>query len=132
MLRNIAAVVIGLLAGAIVVYLVERAGQMLVASPADGEIGLGAKIAVVISWFAGVFCGACAGSLVARRWAPAAWVVTGALGGLTGMTLITIPHPLWMVLGALVSVVGGGWLAVKATGARYGAPPAKPDPMPGF
>jgi hypothetical protein len=145
MLRNIASVVIGVLVGAIVVFLVESLGHLVfpVAEGVDlhdpaalrdimDQIPLAAKFTVLLAWFLGIFAGASVAALVARRWAPAAWVVSGTLAGMAGVTLIEIPHPWWMVLGAIFATALGGWCAVKATRSSYGRPPTKPDPMPGF
>lgn len=133
MIRSVLAVLIGVTAGAVIVFVVERAGHAFFPPPVNFDpaspaavaaLPLGAKLGVLAAWFAGAFGGGAAASLAARRWAPAAWVVAMTILLLAGTSLAAIAHPLWMAIGAVVATVLGGWLSIKATGARYGAPPA--------
>jgi hypothetical protein len=146
MLRNILAVTGGVLAGALAVFLVEAAGRALfpVAQPIDlsdpaaaraaiEALPFATKFAVVVAWFAGALCGGVVAAIASKRWAPAAWVVAATMALFAGATLRSIPHPWWMLAGAALGPLLGGWLAVKVTGARYGAPAAGPrDPIAGL
>jgi len=143
MLRSIGGVIAGVLVGALIVYVAEAVGHSIFPPPAGvdlkdpealksvmGEIPLGAKIAVVIGWFAGVLGGGVAALLIAGRWAPVAWVVAATLFAMAGISLMAIPHPLWMVVGAIVATLAGGFGAIRLTKAGYARP--APSPKPGL
>lgn len=144
MLRNIGAVAVGVLAGAIVIFVVEAIGHIFFPPPEGldirdpaardiimSQIPTGAKIAVVVAWFAGVFAGGVAALMVARRWAPAAWVVAGTLFAMALITMVQIPHPWWMMAGAVAATLLGGFGAIRVMGGSYGRPP-EPAPTPGL
>lgn len=134
MARSIFAVLIGVVAGAMIVFIVERVGHVLFPAPAGFDpsvasavaaLPLAAKLSVLAAWFAGALGGGALAALIARRWAPAAWVVAMTILLLAGTSLAAIAHPLWMAIGAVGASLLGGWLAVKLTASRYG-PPAAP------
>ena len=115
MLRSVIAVIAGIAVGAVIVFAVETIGHLLwpslTAIDADdpeqmkrlvAATPFGAKLAVVVGWFAGAFVGATVALLLARRWAPVAWIVAGTFLGLAAMNFIAIPHPLWMQAAAVV------------------------------
>lgn len=133
MVRSAFAVLFGVIVGATVVFIVERMGHAFFPAPpgfdpssasAVAALPLAAKVAVLVAWFAGAFGGGAVAALIARRWAPAAWVVAMTILLLAGTSLAAIEHPLWMAIGAAPAAMIGGWLAVVTTGARYGRPPA--------
>lgn len=139
MLRSVLGVVAGIIAGSIIVFVVESLGHGLFPTPiaidkTDPEqmkrlvavTPLGAKLFVVFGWFAGAFGGGIAALIVARRWAPVAWVVAASFLGLSAMNFVAIPHPLWMQASAVVVCALAGALAVLAMRGRYGAPPTAP------
>ncbi|HSX57076.1 MAG TPA: hypothetical protein VLG14_17345 [Sphingomonas sp.] len=81
------------------------------------QIPLTAKIAVVVAWFAGAVAGAWVANLVAR-WPVAGWIVV-AIGIVLGvMTLVVIPHPLWMQIAAVLAPLIGGWIGLRLPVAR--------------
>ena len=142
MLRNILAVTAGVVAGAALVFAVERAGHAMFPAPAidfsDAEqarraiaaLPLATKASVVAAWFVGAFGGGVVGSLLSKRWAPVAWVVAATIFLLAASSLMAIPHPWWMSAGAAMAAALGGFLAVRVTRARYGAPAPPPsDPI---
>jgi len=75
---------------------------------------LGLPVTWTIAAFGGAFAAAKVG---ARVWAG--WIAGGVLFALTGMNLIMIPHPLWMLIAAVVCVPLAAWL-----GGNLGAPKA--------
>lgn len=139
MLKNIGGVAVGVLAGAIVIYIFEGLGHMIFPGPEGpdlkdpaalathmDQIPLGVEIAVVIGWFAGTLAGGAAALVIARRWAPVAWIVAGTLFAMAAIAMIQIPHPIWIMIGAVIATALGGWGAVKLTGASYTPPAARP------
>ncbi|PZO54822.1 MAG: hypothetical protein DCF16_04395 [Alphaproteobacteria bacterium] len=56
-----------------------------------------------------------AAKIAARTWAG--WVAGGVLFAATGLNLVMIPHPLWMLIAAIMGVPAVAWL-----GARLGGP----------
>lgn len=135
MLRSVLAVLFGVLGGAAIVFMVEAVSHTIYPIPkgfdptnaADiAALPFGAKFAVVFAWFAGAFGGGAVASLIAKRWAPAAWVVAATILLFAGTNFSAFPHPFWMMVASLPATALGGWLAVLITRAKYGRPPAPP------
>jgi hypothetical protein len=132
MARSAFAVLLGVVIGATLVFIVERMGHAFFPAPpgfdpasatAVADLPLAAKLSVLAAWFAGALGGGAVAALIAKRWAPAAWVVAMTILLLAGTSLAAIAHPLWMAISAIPATVLGGWLAVALTHARYGRPP---------
>lgn len=147
MLRNILSVLSGVLFGAFLVFVIELAGHAAFPPPtgvnlkdpqqlraALAQIPIGAKLFVVGGWFAGAFAGCLLTGLLSRRWAPAIWIVAATMLFFTASTLVALPHPAWMMLAGFASAPLAGFLAVKITRAKYGAPPGgrARDPIAGL
>ncbi len=139
-MRSVIGAVVGVVVGAVVIFIVEGAGHRVFPPPPGvnlndpaalksvmDQIPFGAKAAVLVGWFLGVVAGSVAALLIAQRWAPVAWVVTASLFGLAAVTMATIPHPLWMTIGAVVLSALGGWLAIKLARGTYARPPKPPE-----
>jgi hypothetical protein len=131
MLRSVLSVVVGVLIGSLLILGVEMLGHAVFPpaaglDPANPEslkaVPAGAMLTVIAAWFAGAFGGGVSASLIAKRWAPAAWVVAATILLLAGATMAGLPHPTWMIAGAIVSTGLGGYLAVKLTHGYYGQP----------
>lgn len=92
----------------------DTAGQLVAAMPAS------AQAMVVFGWFFGTLLGGIVGNRISGASWPA-WVVAGlgAAGGVA--TVLTIPHPLGMQLGAVAAPTLGGWLANRLAPARHTA-----------
>jgi hypothetical protein len=84
--------------------------QYMASAPITSLLGL--PVTWTIAAFAGAFAAAKIG---ARAWAG--WIAGGALFAATCLNLVLIPHPLWMLIVALVFVPLAAWF-----GARLGAP----------
>ena len=123
MLRVILGVIAGTIAGVVVVMIVEGAGHMIFPPPEGTdlkdpealkaimhEIPVGAKIAVLLAWALGVFVGAAVAKMIAKS-APAVWGVAGVFAIFTGITLVQIPHPVWMIGGAIIAILVGALAA---------------------
>lgn len=115
-IEKILKTVVGLMAGIIVVGLVEAVGMAIWPVPhevqnamsdaatmaaAMAQVPVGAKLFVVIAWAVGSFVGGCVTGLVRGQRAQAR--VVGILMLALVMTmLMTIPHPAWMALAGLL------------------------------
>ena len=47
-----------------------------------------------------------------RAWVG--WAVTLVMGGFTAYTLVIIPHPFWMIAGAVLAALAGSFAAQKS------------------
>lgn len=128
-IRRAGGIVAGVVAAGLVVGVIETLGHSLfppppgldLAKPADQArlmeaIPIGAKLAVVIAWFAGALAGAWA-ALRISGWAPSVWVVAGVMTVLSVVTTQMFAHPLWMIAAALALPVLAAWLVQRMVGA---------------
>lgn len=128
--KRIVATLAGLVVAMLVVMLAEGAGHTMfpppegldIANPDDQArlmevISLGAKIAVVLAWFLGATAGAATAMAVARNIMPG-WAVGLVMAGLSVATTQMFPHPLWMVVAALVLPLVGVLLVKRLMAAR--------------
>lgn len=135
MLRSIGAVIAGVLAGACVIFVVEGAGHIIFPTPEGVNlkdpaglkaimsfIPLGAKLSVIIAWFAGVFAGGVVSLFIGLRWAPIAWLVAGTLFAMAALSMTQIPHPWWMMFGAVAATIFGAVGAIGVLKADYKKP----------
>ncbi len=80
-----------------------------------------ALLAVLAGWILGPFVGGVVATRIAdRQRAMYAWVIASLFLAATAMNLYAIPHPAWMVAGALLGVPMAGWFAARL------APPDAP------
>lgn len=125
MLRITLGVVLGVAVGMIVAATTESLGHAIFPPPPGVDltdpaalktvmfkIPTGAKVAVLVGWFLCVLVGASAANLVAGRRRIAGRIVAGLLFAFTAWTLATIPHPVWMIVGAAAALVAG-WAAAE-------------------
>lgn len=121
MLRSVIAVVVGVLVAVAAIAVLEPLAHRVMTENARAAA---AQLAIPAVWFGAAFGAAAAASLIARRWAPAALVVTATilLAALVNSTLFSYSR--WIVVGAPAAIALGGVLAIKATKARFGRPPA--------
>ncbi|MEL7489005.1 MAG: hypothetical protein AAGJ87_17560 [Pseudomonadota bacterium] len=140
MLRSILGVVFGIAVGALAVAFIQRVGHLAFPTPSgvdlkDPEqfrqlmrsIPFEAKLFVVASWLAGAVAAGVAALAVARRWAPAAWVASATLFAMAAMTMIEIPHPVWMILAAPAMFAAGAFAAIKLLRGHYASPVVKDE-----
>jgi len=137
MLRSTLAVIFGIVIGALAVAFVQRLGHTIYPTPEGIDlkdptqfkellksVPFGAKVFVIASWASGALTASLGALLFGKRWAPTAWLASGTLFAMAGMTMLEIPHPLWMVLCAPLAFGLSTWLMIKLLKASY-APPAK-------
>ena len=112
--KNIVAAIVGIIIAVLVVGLVEMAGHMIfpppegldITNPEDQArlmevIPLGAKIAVMVAWFAGAFSGVFAARRIGSTSWPS-WLVTALMIAASFYTTTLFPHPVWMTAGAVL------------------------------
>jgi hypothetical protein len=129
MLRITLGVMAGLIVGMLVTGVVESVGHAVFPPPPGvnltdpaamatvmSRIPLGAKVGVLIGWFLGVLAGASTALLIAGRRQPGGWIVGAALFSFAAWTMATIPHPPWMIAGAVVADLAALFLADRAFG----------------
>ncbi len=129
MLRITLGVVAGLIVGMVVTGVVESVGHALFPPPPGvnltdpaalasvmGKIPLGAKIGVLVAWFLGVLTGASTALLIAGRRQPGGWIVGALLFAFAAWTMATIPHPAWMIAGAVMAELAAVFAADRAFG----------------
>jgi hypothetical protein len=133
MLRSVLSALFGVIAGAALVFVVERISHGVFPVPpgfdptkaeAIAALPFGAKALVIFAWFAGALGGGVVASVISGRWAPAVWVVAATILLFAMTNFSAFPHPLWMMIASAPAAGLGGYLAVRLTGARYGRPPA--------
>jgi hypothetical protein len=126
--RNILAVILGVIAGGIAVAAIEAAGMAMFPLPAKAEpnnaewlkanidkVPLGAMIAVTVAWFAGVLVASTvAGLVAATRKLLLAFIAGDFLLVMTLFTLVKIPHPDWMWPAGIAAVVTAQGMALVA------------------
>ncbi len=131
MLRSVLSVLAGVIAGVLVIALVESLGHMLFPPPPGlevhnpeslarlmSQIPIGAMIAVVVAWACGSITAGFAAAKVARqRHTTVALVAGGILLCLGGYSLVTIHHPLWMTVLGILFPLPAAW-----SGARLASP----------
>jgi hypothetical protein len=133
-LRSVLAIAAGFIVGGLFVAGIEALGHVAFPTPAGVDLKnpavkrdlvasmpIGAVLSVLQGWIVGALAGAWVAAKIAAQWRIGHAAAIGALilaGAITAM--LTIPHPAWMWIGALVGVplaayVGGRWAAGART-----------------
>ena len=125
MLRRLLGVILGLVAGAIIVALIEGLGHALWPPPAGtdlrdpeqlralmGSLPIGSLIAVIVGWALGSFGGGWMAATISRD-ARMALVVSFVLLCMGVITMIQIPHPLWMWVLGVALPLPAAWLGAR-------------------
>ena len=131
--RRIAGLLAGLVVMALTVALAEGAGHALFPPPAGLDvtnpddqarmmevIPLGAKIAVVVAWFLGALAGSAVAMMIGRT-PLLGWAIGIIMGALSLFTTQMFPHPLWMVIAAVVLPLMAVLVAKKLVAGRIAA-----------
>jgi hypothetical protein len=135
MLRRVLATIAGIVAGGIVIMLVEMLSHRIYPPPPGIDVNNpealkalmasappGALAAVVIAWALGSFAGGWTAAAIGKHLIPA--LIVGAvlmIGGVANMMMI--PHPIWMWVAGLIVFLPGAFL-----GGKLGAPSAPEAP----
>lgn len=125
-MRTILATLGGLIVGVIIIMGIEMASHIVFPPPEGVDFKdpeqlktimasapLGAKLAVLLAWGLGVFGGGAAGVLMSGRKKIPATIIAFLLLIATGLNLFLIPHPNWMIAGAVVAIVLGWYGATR-------------------
>lgn len=126
MARSFLGIVIGVLAGMIVVFGVELAGHLILRTPgipdtsdakavaaAMENLPYMAKFSVIIAWTLGAFVAAALAITIGRGSARGGWIAVAVLWLSGIVTLFTFPHPAWMVICGVLCPLAAGWVAQK-------------------
>ena len=122
-MRAILGLLGGLVAGAVAMGICALAGGLLYPSnvginpsrpqeiiDAFAGLPMGAKIAMILSWFAGALVGAAVAKLIVRQgWA--AWTIAALFALYVLVTVLILPMPGWMQTLAIVAPLIGGLIA---------------------
>lgn len=123
--RVILGIVIGIAVGVGLVMIGDWVNHRLWPPPADVQLTnpeaireymatapMTSLLGLPVTWTVAAFAGAFAGAKVGGRvWAG--WVAGGALCAATGLNLLLIPHPLWMLVASVILVPLAAWLGAK-------------------
>jgi hypothetical protein len=121
--KRIAAVFIGLMLGALVIWAFETMGHNFYPPPADldptnktqlalaiANAPLGALLFIVLAYALGAFFAAMVAQFISNGTRPITAGITGAvLLMLTIANLVLIPHPVWMVIASICVVCLFTW-----------------------
>jgi len=129
--RSLLGVVVGVVVGFLIVGLVETLGIRLYPLPAGvdptnpesiavamGDLPLASFLFVLAAWFLGAWTGATTAMRIARgtaRWPGLA--VGGLVLAASLFNLLTIPHPLWFAVVAVIGLVAVTLIASRPVGA---------------
>lgn len=128
-LRGILGIVIGLVAGLVLVFAGDYLNHVFFPPPPDvqitnpeavrrwmAEAPLLTLLGLPVTWTIAALAAAFAAAKIAGR-AWAGWVAGGLIFAATCFNLLLIPHPLWMLIAAAVFVPLAAWL-----GGKFGGP----------
>src|SRR5262245_40509941 len=128
--RSILSVILGFLAGALVVGLLEAAGHLMYPPPPDinlhnpdqlkaiiENLPIGALIMVLVAWAGGSFAAGLVAALVAKNRKPTHALIVGCLQMLAGgVTMLLIPRPAWFIVSSFLIVVPSAWVGAMLAG----------------
>ena len=114
--RKILAVVAGIIAGSLTVFLLEAIGHLIVPPPpamdatnlesiraAMSQMPLSTFVLVLVAWCGGSFVGGLVAAAIARSSGRACALAVAGLIVLSGIiSMIMIPHPIWFWIAGIV------------------------------
>jgi hypothetical protein len=117
--RQIAGVVVGVVAGGVVVMLVEALGQSSFPPKAGFDptepdlslVPLGAVVSIAVAWFLGPLVGGLVATLVGKPAGPVPALVVGLFFLAADVTnLLMIPSPPWLWVVGFLAPLPSAWL----------------------
>ena len=132
MARNILAVIAGIIAAGVTVFLVEMVGHFVLPMPPGVDpanpdslranaVNLPASnlLAVLIAWCAGSFVGGLVAALVSRQQKMLCALIAALFILGSGVaSMVVIPHPIWFWIAAILLPLPCAWAAARVAGAR--------------
>lgn len=130
--RSVLAVFVGIVVAVLAVFIVESVGHVVFPPPpgvdvSDPEalrelmerIPAGALAFVLLAWVLGSFLGGFTAAKIAVQHRLACALIVGVVMlGAGGMTMMMIPHPLWMMVLGVLLPVPAAWVGARLAGAR--------------
>lgn len=127
MIRTILAAVAGLVAMALSVVAIESIGHVLYPPPADTDLSnpevlkalmpslpVMALVFVILAWAVGAFVGAVIACLITHKHHQRLAIGIGlVMVALAGVSMVSIPHPTWMVFLGVTLPVPLAWLGAR-------------------
>jgi len=128
MLKRVLAVIVGLIAGGILISLVEMVSNYVYPMPGDldtsdldalaehiANLPIGAFLMVLLAHMVGGFGAGFVAAKIGGSRGPAL-VVGGLLFALGAITIAMIPHPLWFAVASLACYFPCAWVGASAAG----------------
>jgi hypothetical protein len=130
-LRTVGAIVGGIIAAYIVIFVAELLTSRIYPMPAGvspanagamrtwiQQLPIGAFALVLCGWAIGAFAGGIVAGRIERvAWARDAIIVGALLLAASVANMISIPHPAWMWVGAFLLIVPAAYLGARLAGA---------------
>jgi len=127
MIRNAAAIIIGLATAILLIFLVQKVGHVVYPPRDDldtndvtamrtyfSQLPLLAQLFPIFSYFIGAFVGSVVAPAIGTAQPKNLVGIIGLiLLALTISNLIAIPHPHWFSALAIAVIIGGSWLAAQ-------------------
>ena len=123
--RGLVAVLAGMVAAFLLVFVIELVSTMVYPMPADldpqdreamstyvARLSPGAFAFVLAAWTAGAFAGVWIATRIARSWVAGVVVALLFLGA-CAMNLVALPHPIWFWAAAVILVTGAAAVALR-------------------
>ena len=121
MVRIVFGILAGLIVMGLIVGVVEALAHLHFGTQSQETILL---LLVLFGYFAGALAGGViAGRISRARWA--AWVIAGLVLAGSITSLLSISHPAWMAVAAIIAPLLGGFLAARLSPAKTGAVDAR-------
>lgn len=141
-LRSIGGVFVGVLAGCLVVFLIELPGFVLHplppgVDPSNNEAlrahvaraPLAAMVLVGVAWTIGPAAAALVAGLIARRALVVYGLIVGAIFvAFDLMNILAFPHPAWLIVVGVAGPLAGGWLGALLAQRLISKTPIEPQP----
>ncbi len=77
------------------------------------QLSAGTLLMVLLAWFIGILIGGTVAMAVSGRRKWTAWTVAVILFVLAALTMVMIPHPVWMMAGAVMATIAGGAMSTR-------------------
>ncbi len=133
-MRNVLALIVGIVAGFALTVLVSFIGTSIYPYPADVDLqnvnrageafqatGMGYKLFVVLAWFVSSFGGGAVAKIIGDRLWPL-WGTVAVMTANAVASMFFLPLPVWMQIAAVVVPLAGGFLATHVARPQSGTP----------